>query len=139
MKSTYKLLGLEWDHYHLPSKIPDFTEGRDIDNYIIDRTLFDLKMYERSVNVSEVLSSSPEKLSLIIKKISECDCVYLNIDYEPQSVAKDVQSFYYLRVLQAIAYFEGSLKNTLIKIIATDRAKRMCIKMWKEKEKQTFR
>ncbi len=133
MKSTYKLLGVEWDHYPLPTQIPEFTEKKDVENYMVERTLFDLKTYERSIDVSEVLSSSLDACSFIIKQVSECDCVYLNIDYEPLSTAKDVQSFYYLRVLQAIAYLEDSLNDTRIKIVATDRARRKCISVWKNK------
>ncbi|MCR5587285.1 MAG: hypothetical protein K6F77_07125 [Lachnospiraceae bacterium] len=137
MISTYKLLGVEWDHAPLPLNFPIFTENRMIESYTADRNLFDLVKYERRVNISEIFSSSPDKLKTMSDAVKECDAVYINIDYEPFSHAKDIRSFYYLRVLQAIAYFENSLNNKTIMVMGSELAKEECREKWNDKKVQS--
>lgn len=130
MNSTYKLLGVEWDHRPLPQNCPTFTENKPIEPYSTDRNLFDLFKYERRVDISEILSSKADKLKTIIDTVKECDSIYINIDYEPYSQSIDVRSYYYLRVLQAIAYFENNLDDKTVFVMGTESAKEECRKKW---------
>ena len=132
MKKSYKLLGVEWDHYKLPYKLPIFIEKRNVADYSLDYNLFDLEQYERCVNISEVLSSTPDLLMEVIDKIKNCDCIYINIDYEPVNTSRDVISFYYLRVIQAIAFFETNLEENKIVVMSSQQAKKMCLEKWND-------
>ena len=136
MKSTYKLLGVEWDHGSIPQNLPIFTECKKIESYTTNRNLFDLVKYERRIDISEIFSSSPDKLKAMSNAVEECDFVYINIDYEPSSYAIDVRSFYYVRVLQAIAYFENNLNNKTIMVMGSELAREECRKKWNDKKVQ---
>lgn len=57
MKSTYKLLGLEWDHAPLPQECPAFSTEKEVQNWNVDRNLFDLQIYERQLLISELMSA----------------------------------------------------------------------------------
>lgn len=136
MNSTYKLLGVEWDHGTLPRKMPTFSVNKTIEPYTTERNLFDLVNYERRIDISDVFSSSADGLKMMVEDVKECDAVYINIDYEPVSRAIDVRSYYYLRVLQAIAYFEDNLNNKPIMVMGSVLAKEECKKKWKDKKAQ---
>lgn len=119
MKSTYKLLGVKWDHYPLPKNLPTFVENKEVEHYLIDRNLFDLELYERSVNISEVFSKDDSLPYSIVENVRDCDCVYLKLNYEPTVTARDVNGFYCLRVLQVIAFFENNLGKIPLVVIAS--------------------
>ena len=136
MNSTYKLLGVEWDHEPLPKKLPVFTRSKMIESYTTDRNLFDLVRYERRIDISDVFSGSVDKLKAMIDDVKECDVIYINIDYEPASQSIDVLSFYYLRVLQTIAYFENNLNDKTILVMCSKLAEEECRKKWKDKKAQ---
>ena len=46
MKSTYKLLGLEWDHAPLPQECPAFSTEKEVQNWNVDRNLLFRKVVE---------------------------------------------------------------------------------------------
>ena len=136
MKSTYKLLGVEWDHSPLPLICPDFIEYKSIEPYSAERNVFDMVKYERRIDISEILSSSSDNLEAIVNAVKECDSIYINIDYEPYSKSIDVHSFYYLRVLQVIAYFENNLDNNTILVMGSEVARRKCREKWVDKKER---
>ena len=105
MKSTYKLLGVQWDHKSLPCALPIFVQNREIQDYCVERNLFDLNSYERQVRLTEILKTEDEKsVNRIIEKLNECDYVYINVDYVPIYRAKEIIDFYALRILQIYAF-----------------------------------
>jgi len=134
MKSTYKLLGVEWDHHPLPRYLPRFVRDSDrtIEHYSVERNLFDLEKYERRIDVSNVFSVDSLLPYNIIKKVKKCDCVYVRIDYEPTVAAIDMIDFYYLRVLQVIAFFENNLEDVEIVVIASNQAQEHCCRKFEK-------
>jgi len=134
MKSTYKLLGLQWDHGPLPSVSPYYELIRKIPNYTVERNLFDLSSYERQVFITELLSvENIELIKQLVDSVSECDSVYINIDYTPAFKNKDIISFYYLRILQIYAYFCNSLPNARVLLMCDDETRVSIQEFWKEK------
>ncbi len=136
MKSTYKLLGVEWDHAPLPTTKPIFSENKVVEPYTTKRNLFDLDKYERKIDLSDIFSSSTEELITMINTVKYCDSIYLNIDYEPSSQSNDIRSFYYLRILQVIAYFEEKLTDKNVMVLGSESAKEGCLKIWNNKQLQ---
>lgn len=126
MKSTYKLLGVEWDHYPLPIYLPPLAECGNIEHFSVERNLFDLTSYKRRIDITDVLSHSGGLPYDIVEKVCNCDCIYLRLDYEPSSAAVDARSFYCLRVLQIIAFFENNLVEVPIFIEASDAMWEKC-------------
>ena len=132
MKSTYKLLGVKWDHYPLPKNLPTFVENKEVEHYLIDRNLFDLERYERRVNLTEILSKDDNLPYDVAENVRECDCVYLKLDYEPTSPAREVKDFYSLRVLQIIAFFQNNLEKVPFVVMASNQAKEDLSKKYDE-------
>ena len=64
MKSTYKLLGLEWDHAPLPQECPAFSTEKEVQNWNVDRNLFDLQIYEDGVPVTKYDMSRDLKIAI---------------------------------------------------------------------------
>lgn len=133
MKSTYIILGIEWDRKPLPSHIPKFVEKMAVDDYSISKNLLDYEKYERKIDISELLSNESEELEKALEKVKDCDILHINIDYEPRDNTKDVILFYGLRVLQIYSFIDDKLKNTYVDIMASERIKNICEKYWKEK------
>ena len=87
MKSTYKLLGVEWAHHPLPRYLPIFVDDRIIEHYSTERNLFDLEKYERRIDISEVFSGNSLLPYNILNEVKNCDSVYVRIDYEPEATS----------------------------------------------------
>ena len=67
MKSTYKLLGVLWDHRDLPRKLPDFSQPFPVSNYHEEYNLFDIEVYMRRISVSEMMQiEKPEEIADIV-------------------------------------------------------------------------
>ena len=92
MKSTYKLLGVKWDHYPLPKNLPTFVENKEVEHYLIDRNLFDLERYERRVNLTEILSKDDNLPYDVAENVRECDFFtsLSHIDYVVRYVPKEL-------------------------------------------------
>lgn len=134
MKSTYKLLGVEWDHHPLPRYLPTFVDDRIIEHYSTERNLFDLKKYERRIDISEVFSGNSLLPYNILNEVKNCDSVYVRIDYEPEATSVDVLEFFYLRVLQVVAFFENNLEDVSVFVIASRKAQEYCCRKYEEKK-----
>ena len=132
MKSTYKLLGLHWDHHPIPERFPVFVENKCIEKYLVDRNLLDYQTYERRVDISEMFTCNKEQLLTIASKMKVCDGLYLNVDYAPESRARVVREFFSLRLLQAVAFLERNTKKD-VKVIAPNEIKHECFAKWTEK------
>ena len=126
MKSTYKLLGVEWDHAPLPDYLPEFEAIRSIPNYTAERNLFDLDVYERRVDATELLSTSNEERREIVEWLAPCDYVFLSINYEPTADLQDVELFFYLRIFQCICFLQNNMDGPVLKLMGTDNARRKC-------------
>lgn len=126
MKSTYKLLGVEWDHHPLPRYLPNFVDDKIIEHYSTEQNIFDIEKYERRIDISEVLSGNSLLPYNIRDKVKNCDSVYIRIDYEPEETSVDVIEFFYLRVLQVVAFFEKNLEDVSIFMIASKKAQEYC-------------
>ena len=132
MKNTYKLLGVEWDHDLIPKEMPLFVNKKKVENYAVERNLFDLEVYERCIDITTLFTDTKENIKGFIDEMRECDVVYINVDYEPFSRADDVISFFCLRVLQAIAFVESNLDRQSLYIMASEQIKEDCSKKWNE-------
>lgn len=58
MKSTYKLLGVEWDQLPVSDCMPIIVPKSEIQDYKIDRNIFDLQSFNRQILLTEILSNS---------------------------------------------------------------------------------
>ncbi len=136
MKSTYKLLGLEWDHAPLPQECPAFEAEKKVQNWNVDRNLFDLQIHERQLLISELLSAEKkEAVRYIVEHVKDCDAVFIKLDYEPASDAEAVTKFYVLRLLQIFEFVRTELPaQVLVAIIGSERIQNLCRELLLEKQ-----
>ena len=136
MKRTYKLLGLEWDHAPLPQECPAFSTEKEVQNWNVDRDLFDLQIYERQLLISELMSA--EKKNMVrhmLEYVKDCDSVFIKLDYEPASEAEAVIKFYVLRLLQIFEFVRTELPiQTQVIIIGSTKIMNLCREMLLEKQ-----
>jgi len=126
MKSTYKLLGLLWDHQPVSTVWPDISGVIEVQDYSEEYNLFDLERYRREVKLSTVLSlEKTEEVDDIVCRLQECDEVYLNVDYMPECDSKIVNAFFGKRLMQIYGYIRKRLPACVKFIIETGEVKRL--------------
>jgi|GEM_PF-1695962 len=133
MNKNYKLLGVIWDHRPVSDKILDTDVIKDekelpyvydsvgIQDYKKKRNLFDLRIYRRKVNLSEILQKeSITDVDEIIYSLRNCDEVYLHIDYIPKCESRTVRVFFLKRLNQIYAYIREKLRKEIQLFILVD-------------------
>lgn len=131
MKSTYKLLGIEWDHMPITITLPLFCREQHIDDYRIDKNLFDLIKYERIVRISEILSCKDlGEMYIICEKLFDCNSVHILLDLMPKTIGTVVNDFYWLRVLQIYTFMKNYLSTSTIFIMCDEESQFCCCRQW---------
>lgn len=105
MKSTYKLIGVEWDHRDIPRKEPNIAEEtKKVQDIHTEYNLFDLHHYVRAVSLKEIWNTDFKNLPSLLNLAIQCDVIYLQIDIVPKYIYLIPCMFFSKRLLQTIAY-----------------------------------
>ena len=127
MKSTYKLLGVQWDHGSLPEQYPEIIGDLIVPDWNEERNLFDLSCYVRQIPYTELMAAKDiEGVGLIIDHVRDCDKVYINVDYEPLNNSDIIIEFYALRLLQIYEYVNQQLGSVPVGLISSERIAKRC-------------
>lgn len=116
MKSSYKLIGLIWDHkpsyvQHLPVKHSNI----EAPSYLSEPCIFDLISNKRYIELSALLDvESESQLRDIAYLLADCDELEVRRDYKPTSTNKTHWDYYELRVQQCLTTLCQYLPNTTI-------------------------
>ena len=106
MKSSYKLIGVQWDRLPVPKTLPQIEFLNDnVPEYTEEFTLLDSKCFRRRIKITDFLKAeSLDDVEDILFVVKNCDEVLIEIDYFPRVNESAVVSFYTKRVLQMIQY-----------------------------------
>lgn len=125
MKSTYKLIGVYWDHTPLPKN--EVTLVAYDPTYLTAGSplcLFDLLEKKRRIDITELLAvDSDLQFQTMVDSFSGCDKVAVVLDYQPSCRGSVLHGFYALRVLQAYGKLAYSLSNTRVTLMLPGEAR----------------
>ena len=104
MKSTYRLLGLQWDGTSaFTGELPVADRIENVQDHGKGADLFDTVEYVRSIRVSELLGTESEKmLDRVVDSLRVCDRIVLIADCSPLTANPVLQRFYRKRLAQCV-------------------------------------
>lgn len=112
MKSSYLLLGAIWDRMRGCNKMIPKTRRdiNDVENFEVEENLFDAEKYERKISLSTFLTCQNEvERKQLAEKITNCDIVYLVVDYSFKSLPPVIINFLKKRTSQVYFWLQKSL------------------------------
>lgn len=117
MKSTYTLIGVEWDRMSVKDNIR-FVEKVEFAQHVTkERNFFDVKEFPRYIELSELFRCRSQKqIDDLIKQIPECKVLLLHVGDETESGTEVVEHFVMHRLLQIYSFLEKSFPETTIEV-----------------------
>lgn len=82
----------------------------DVENFEVEENLFDAEKYERKISLSTFLTCQNEvERKQLAEKITNCDIVYLVVDYSFKSLPPVIINFLKKRTSQVYFWLQKSL------------------------------